>query len=305
VIVLTVALAKEWYLGYALTVELTMRSIRVLIRKAFTSVTIMVIPHGNLQALNLKMPVAALFVSILLAMIGGGYTLSLAINGLKYRAQHQAMAEKLKFYSEQFYQWGSTVTALRTVENQFNRLFSLGSREKVLESVDASSIGSLDIHDLVLSLRKSIETVNEIKDYLRVQKDIYVATPKGYPVSGAITSDYGKRADPFTGEPAFHSGIDISCSFGTPIRATADGVVSHSGWTNGSGIVVVLEHGCGFTTVYAHNKSNTVKVGQKVKRGDVIGYVGITGKSTGPHVHYEVWKDRKTTDAQQYLERRT
>ncbi len=282
-----------------------MRNIRILIRKAFTSVTIMVIPHGNLQALNLKIPVVVLFVSILLAMIGGGYTLSLAINGLEYRAQHRAMAEKLRFYSEQFYQWGSAVKGLKTVENQFQKLFSLGSREKVLESVDASSIGSLDLPDLVLALRKSIETVDEIKDYLRVQKDIYAATPRGYPAPGSITSDYGRRSDPFTGESAFHSGVDISCSFGSPIHATADGVVSHSGWSNGSGLVVVLEHGCGFTTVYAHNRTNIVKLGQKVKRGDIIGYVGTTGKSTGPHVHYEVWKDRKTIDAQPYLERRT
>jgi murein DD-endopeptidase MepM/ murein hydrolase activator NlpD len=282
----------------------TMKTILSLIRKAFSSVTIMVIPHNSLRTLNLKVSAAVLLATILLAAIGGAYLLGLAIKGLEYKAQHHAMAEKVKFYSDQFYQWSSTVRALKTAEAEFRKLFSLESREEVLENVEASSIGSLEVPDLVLELKKTIETVDGIKDYLRIQKDIYAATPMGYPASGDITSRFGKRLDPVTGEIAFHSGIDITCSLGTPIHATADGVVSHSGWTEKSGYVVVLEHGCGFSTVYAHNKSNTVKLGQKVKRGEVIGYVGSTGKSTGPHVHYEVWKDRKSVDAQQYLQRR-
>jgi murein DD-endopeptidase MepM/ murein hydrolase activator NlpD len=137
---------------------------------------------------------------------------------------------------------------------------------------------------------------------LRIQKDIYVATPRGFPVPGKITSCFGNRIDPISGEMELHSGIDISANLGSPIKATADGVVSHSGWTQKSGFVVVLEHGSGFTTVYAHNKANTVKVGQKVERGDIIGYVGSTGKSTGPHVHYEVWKNGSSVDPEKYTD---
>jgi murein DD-endopeptidase MepM/ murein hydrolase activator NlpD len=282
-----------------------MGSIRTFLRKAFSSVTIMVIPHDNLRALNLKVSAAGLLVSILLSAIGGAYVVSLAINGLVYKAQHRAMAEKVRFYSEQFYQWGSTVKALNTAESEFRKLFSLKSKEAVLEHIDFASIGSLEIPDLVIELKKTVENVDEIRDYLRIQKDIYVATPKGFPVDGNITSHFGKRIDPVTGEMAFHSGIDIACSPGSPIRATADGIVSHSGWTERSGNVVVLEHGFGFSTVYAHNRANKVKLGQRVKRGDIIGYVGSTGKSTGPHVHYEVWKNRKSIDALPYLEGRT
>ena len=278
-----------------------MSNIRMLFRKAFASVTIMVIPHESFASLNLKVPVIGLFVSILLAIIGGGYTLALAVNGLKYKSQYNAMAEKAKFYSGQFYQWDSTVEALKTAESQFRRLFSLKSREEILEHVDASSVGSLEIPNLVSNLRKTIETVDEIKNYLAMQKDIYAATPRGYPVSGLITSHYGKRTDPFNGQTSFHTGIDISSNIGFQIRATADGVVSHSGWTEKSGYVVIIEHGLGFSTVYAHNKANAIKVGCKVKRGDIIGYVGSTGKSTGPHIHYEVWKDGRTVNALQYL----
>jgi murein DD-endopeptidase MepM/ murein hydrolase activator NlpD len=282
-----------------------MNKLHILLKKAFTSVTIMVIPHDGLSALNLKLPMVGLLVTILLATIGGGYVLGLAINGLKYKAQHMAMDKKLKYYAGQFYQWDETVAALKSAEEKFRHLFSLESREDVLEKVEASSVGSLEITNLVKELRDTIQTVDEIKEYLSVQKDIYVATPKGYPVPGEITSGYGKRTDPFSGEAGFHTGVDLSCNAMTPVKATADGVVSHSGWIGNSGNVVILEHGCGFSTVYAHNRKNAVKIGDKVKRGDIIGYVGSTGKSTGPHVHYEVWKDGKTVNASKYLSKRS
>jgi murein DD-endopeptidase MepM/ murein hydrolase activator NlpD len=151
-------------------------------------------------------------------------------------------------------------------------------------------------------LRETIETVAEIKEYLHIQKDIYASTPKGYPAKGEITSTYGTRQDPISGENAFHAGVDISCNSRTAIRATADGMVSYSGWMDGGdGNAVILEHGFGFSTVYAHNTANAVKAHQKVKRGDIIAYVGATGKATGPHVHYEVWKNGKRLDPQKYL----
>ena len=279
-----------------------------MLKKAFTSVTIMVIPHDGSRELNLKVPLACLLVSICLAMTGGAYVFSLAVNGLKLRTQNYAMTQKVKFYSEQFHQWNSTVLGLKTTENKFRQLFSFHSKDQVLENVEASSgvsVGSIEIFDLISNLKKTIGTVEEIKNYLSVQKDVYTATPKGYPVPGKITSPFGRRADPINGKLAFHSGVDFSIRQGTPIHCTADGVVSHSGWTEGTGYVVVLEHGCGFTTVYAHNQKNTVKLGQRVKRGSIIGYAGSTGKATGPHVHYEVWKNGKAVDAQPYLQRRS
>ncbi|MBZ5500364.1 MAG: M23 family metallopeptidase [Acidobacteriia bacterium] len=281
-----------------------MRTIRVLLRQALTPVTIMVIPHQDLRALNLKVPTIGLLVSILLSTIGGAYVFSLAVNSLKYEARHHSAAEKLSYYSEQFYRWESTLAAMKKTEGEFRQLFSLNSKDKVLQNADTSFTGSLDLPNLVEELKKTTESVDEIKDYLRIQKDIYLATPRGFPVPGNLTSNYGSRVDPLSGEIHFHSGLDISASPGIPIRATADGVVGHSGWSQNSGFVVVLEHGCGYSTIYAHNKRNAVKVGQRIKTGDVVGYVGSTGKSTGPHVHYEVWKNGKNVNPQEYLGRR-
>jgi hypothetical protein len=195
---------------------LEMNRIRALLKKACVSVTILVIPHDHVRTLNVRVPGALLVLSLLLAVIGGGYVVSLAVSGLQYRAQHNAMAARVRFYSDQFYQWSSTVTSLRTVEQEFRNLFSLGSKEAVLEQADTSFKGSLEIPELVEELQHTLESVDEIKNYLRIQKDIFVATPRGYPVQGRITSSYGKRKDPLTGDDAFHSGIDISSGPGPP-----------------------------------------------------------------------------------------
>jgi murein DD-endopeptidase MepM/ murein hydrolase activator NlpD len=171
--------------------------------------------------------------------------------------------------------------------------------------IETSYSGDIDIQNLMGEIQKTVERVDEIKDYLRIQKDVYMATPKGYPVEGNISSPYGRRDNPISGERAFHSGVDISATSGAPIRATADGVVSYSGWTQSSGNVVLIEHGCGFSTAYAHNRSNAVRVGQRMKRGEIVGYIGSTGKSTGPHVHYEVWEKGKRINPSKFLQGRS
>lgn len=278
-----------------------MRRIYCLFKKALTPVTIMVIPHETVKSLNLRVPVLGILLSLLFLALGAAQTYRLVVNGLQYAS----LVEKVNYYTQQFSQWNSTVTALKETEVDFRRIFSLDSRDQVLESIDTSYSGDIDIQNLMTELQKSVEKVDTIKDYLRIQKDLYLSTPKGYPTDGNISSPFGFRESPFTGLRTFHSGVDISTSPGTPIRATADGVVSHSGWTQFSGYLVAIEHGCGFSTIYAHNKKNVVKVGQRVKRGQIIAYVGSSGKSTGPHVHYEVWEKGKRVNPKKFLKGRS
>ena len=280
-----------------------MKNTRWLLKKAFASVTVMVIPHDHVRTLNLKIPVVFLISTLLLAIVGTGYLINMTVKGISYRAENLEMAETVKKYSDEFTEWNDTVETLKLAGNDFRKLFSHGSREEVLEeAVGMDFVGSPDLPDLIEELQKARQEVEEIKEYLQMQKDVYVSTPKGYPVSGyRMTSAYGMRPDPMDGGKRFHSGVDLACNSGTPIKATADGIVSHSGWTTDSGYVVVLEHGLGFSTIYAHNKSNAVKVGQHVRRGDVVGQVGSTGRTTGPHVHYEVLKDGKNVNPAPYL----
>jgi murein DD-endopeptidase MepM/ murein hydrolase activator NlpD len=112
--------------------------------------------------------------------------------------------------------------------------------------------------------------------------------PSLWPVMGPITGAFGERIDPFNGEGAFHSGVDISSHYGQAVLAPADGTVTYADFYNGYGRLLQIDHGNGITTRYGHLSGFAVADGQTVHKGEVIGYVGLTGRSTGPHLHYEV-----------------
>jgi murein DD-endopeptidase MepM/ murein hydrolase activator NlpD len=114
------------------------------------------------------------------------------------------------------------------------------------------------------------------------------SAPNLWPVEGQITGSFGERIDPFNGEGAFHSGVDISASVGQAVIAPADGVVTFADFLGGYGRAVMMDHGHGICTRYGHLSSFAVTSGQYLHRGDTIGYVGLSGRSTGPHLHYEV-----------------
>ena len=114
--------------------------------------------------------------------------------------------------------------------------------------------------------------------------------------AGGISSNFGYRVDPFLRKPAMHSGVDFSASFGTPVEATADGVVVHAGFKGGYGRMVEIRHDQGFTTRYAHLSAISVKEGEQVAAGTIIGHVGSSGRSTGPHLHYETRRGGKALD---------
>ncbi|HEY0794693.1 MAG TPA: M23 family metallopeptidase [Acidisarcina sp.] len=125
--------------------------------------------------------------------------------------------------------------------------------------------------------------------------------PSLWPVMGRITSSFGEREDPFNGEGAFHSGVDIACSFGEPVHAAADGVVESAAMGNGYGREIVLDHGHGIHTVYAHLSGFAITAGQHVTKGQTIGYVGQSGRSTGPHLHYEVRVENTPVNPHKYM----
>jgi murein DD-endopeptidase MepM/ murein hydrolase activator NlpD len=125
--------------------------------------------------------------------------------------------------------------------------------------------------------------------------------PTLWPVQGLITSSFGERQDPFNGEGAFHKGIDISASIGEPVRAPADGTVLMAGPASGYGHEVVIDHGRGIHTAYGHLSGFAVTPGQDVRRGDIIGYVGSEGRSTGPHLHYEVRLHETPVNPHKYM----
>lgn len=127
------------------------------------------------------------------------------------------------------------------------------------------------------------------------------STPSIAPVRGILTDGFGGRSDPFTGEPGTHNAVDISTVPGQSVRAPADGIVVKAEWANGYGNVIYVSHGYGFATRYGHLRAFNAKPGDRVKRGQILGFVGSTGRSTGPHLHYEVRLNGKPVNPLEYI----
>ena len=172
-----------------------------------------------------------------------------------------------------------------------------------------------DARELIPALEGELFALSTALDDREVQLDILSeliqgeqvksdATPAGRPIlSGWLSSRYGSRIDPFSGRKAWHEGIDFAGREGANIVAVASGVVSWSGERAGYGKMVEVAHGDGVITRYAHNQENRVKVGDMVRRGDVVALMGNSGRSTGPHVHFEVHKNGRPVDPASYLHR--
>ena len=127
------------------------------------------------------------------------------------------------------------------------------------------------------------------------------ATPSIWPTVGWLTAGFGNRADPFTGESAYHPGLDIATEKGRPVYATAAGKVESAGWSGNYGNLLVVDHGYGLKTRYGHLSGFKVKAGDTVQRGEVIGFVGATGRATGSHLHYEVMANGQLINPLQLL----
>jgi murein DD-endopeptidase MepM/ murein hydrolase activator NlpD len=165
---------------------------------------------------------------------------------------------------------------------------------------------------LIEGMRKNIEKLkeeanereksfNELLVFLREQKSILASTPSLWPVQGWITSSFGARRSPFRAGVEFHKGVDISTRFGKAIVSPADGLIVGSGYESMDGNTIKIEHGHGFSTAFLHLSKIAVKRGERVKKGEVIGYVGDSGRSTGPHLHYSVYVNNVPINPRKYL----
>lgn len=141
----------------------------------------------------------------------------------------------------------------------------------------------------------------ELLAVLRSNQNFFASTPSVWPMEGFVTSGFGYRSSPFTGRREFHSGLDISSPTGTPVYATAKGQVIFAGKDGAYGLTVIIDHGSGIATSYSHLHSIVAKTGQSVSRGELVGHVGSTGRTTGPHLHYEVRLNGIPVDPKRYI----
>jgi len=187
----------------------------------------------------------------------------------------------------------------RQHNEQMASLETLASEVTVAYGINGRTTAEADYEDPAKSLapnvKESIEQYNFLKaaSFGRIYRSYAYrwqthTQPSLWPVEGIVVSSFGGRTDPFSGEGAFHTGIDLSVPTGTSVRVSADGVVSNAGWSGNYGRLIVVDHGNGLETYYGHLSQLMVVPGQEVRRGDVIALSGCSGRATGPHVHYEV-----------------
>lgn len=282
--------------------------------------TIVVIPEKTAKVRRLTLPKYVAFGSI--AMV-----LGLVLVGFAGLYRSVLLESRLDDYNELKNRFLLQQIEIKRVSNEIdnfrgriNRLRELDYKLRLITDLEVERPspsmygigGSIDSHggeltgkedlsqmDLLTLLDKDLarlkemasyqeESFNNLKTFLVDQKDILQRSPYRWPVRGFVSSNYGGRVDPFTGLQKYHEGLDIVAPKGTIVKAPADGIVTYNALDPTLGNMLVIDHGYGVITRYGHSKRNLVREGQRVSRGDPIATVGSTGKSTGPHLHYEI-----------------
>lgn len=281
--------------------------------------TIIFVPHARAKFRKLKVSHRLLF--SLISLVTSSLCLSTFFSVQYFTSLSQTHElsklrrenKELQTANEQF---GKSVESLRnqltTVEDRTRKLAIIAGITTLDESAQGGSGGVRNDELTANPYRDDVDKMSflshSLNKYLSVLEQKFTAqsrllssTPSIAPVRGILTDGFGGRSDPFTGEAGQHNAIDISSAVGAPIRSPADGIVVKAEWANGYGNVIYVSHGYGYSTRYGHLSAFAVRPGQRVKRGDVIGHVGSTGRSTGPHLHYEVRVNNNPVNPLEYI----
>jgi murein DD-endopeptidase MepM/ murein hydrolase activator NlpD len=293
------------------------------VQKGKDKLTVMLIPHSEKKIFNFQI---SLFTIFFLVVILSGVVVTFFVSTSRYTLTKKEMeklvsaqegnANALRMFEEEISSLDKAVVDYKTNikdiikllgASQSENIFGMGGPETEIKNL--SEIIGLKSKS---SYEDEIETIKRInadivaservlenfKKFLAAREEIIQNIPNNWPIIGGgfITSPFGMRRSPFTGKLAVHQGVDVSWWPGAPIRATADGVVVFAGMKGGYGRTVQIQHDYGFQTLYAHCSSLRVYEGQKVKKGEIIAFLGRTGRATGFHLHYEVRIGTKAVD---------
>src|SRR5512141_1204177 len=176
-----------------------MKQVRMFLKRLLTPVTILMVPHSRTKPVSIRIPVLAIASSVCLFLLGASVVVAMSVRAV----EHQRMKERLSYLSSQFLAMKDTMLSLKQSERAFRKLFGVKSKVDGLESTDPADTGSLDMQMLREQIEASMRSVTEIRAYVAEQKDIYLSTPVGWPVSGHLSSDYGNRFHPVYQAPRF------------------------------------------------------------------------------------------------------
>ena len=281
--------------------------------------TIFILPHAHARFRKLHVSrnfVLAITILGLTIAAAAGFaphlffrSRALADRAATIEAENQKLREDKVRYEASLAQMGEHLAAIESTAGKLAQavgLKDLPSEHPAGGAELASLAGKSDqFKEESTAFDKRMENLDESFDRLEQawgeRLKVLASTPSLAPVSGFFSDGYGWRRDPIDGSREFHKGVDIVAPIGTPVRAAADGLVTAAGRMAGYGSMIHLAHGYGLGTRYGHLSKIVVTPGQRVKRGDLIGYVGSTGRSTGPHLHYEVFRAGTQVDPRKYL----
>jgi len=307
------------------------RKSRNIKKKEYFTVMFLPGPNSRVRTLSISKSVIKTAFLSLAALIVASLYLVYEYNDVKGKVwELQSMREELKQEKAQVQNFALNLLdykrqmfLLRDLDTKLRRAVSLGPRDRAQQVLGIGGPDELGIQNLAsMGEKKQEEALKEMHqeltqlkgaaskqeaslqmliEYFEDKRSLYASTPSVWPVRGWVTSHFGNRTSPFSGILKFHEGMDIAAQTGTPVMAPADGVVVKAGFGTGYGNMVEISHGYGLKTIYGHNSRLNVKAGQRVRRGDVISYVGDTGSSTGPHLHYEVKVNGLSVNPVKYL----
>ncbi len=281
--------------------------------------TIIFVPHARAKFRKLKVSHRLLFSIISLVSTSLCLSTFFSVQYFTSLSQTHELSKlrnenkELQSANEQFGQSVENLrTQLRTVEDRTRKLAIIAGITTLDEASQGGSGGLRndelaanpyrdDVDKMSFRSHNLNKDLNILEQKFTAQSHLLSSTPSIAPVRGILTDGFGGRSDPFTGERGQHGAVDISSVVGQPIRSPADGIVVKAEWANGYGNVIFISHGYGYSTRYGHLSSFATRPGQRIKRGDVIGYVGSTGRSTGPHLHYEVRVNNNPVNPLEYI----
>jgi len=272
--------------------------------------TFLVAPGSTSRLRQYRIPrnafylLAAVVVLMLILAIYGVFrvaqTEALGIKNAALKAENTKLKQSNDAYENSYARLKGQINYIEDVSKELSRQAKM---EHTTEIDDHLGIGGPETVSALDTAADHLESeMRRINEHLRSSFLRLSSIPAGLPVKGYITDGFGMRRNPFNGEGReTHEGIDIAVDFGTPVSSTADGLVIHAGPYSGYGNLVIVYHTNGITTRYGHLSRITVEAGQRIKRGDQLGHAGSTGRSTGPHVHYEVRENDQSVDPVKYL----
>jgi murein DD-endopeptidase MepM/ murein hydrolase activator NlpD len=229
----------------------------------------------------------------------------------RLRTENRALRVKTEEYEQSA---GQLRVKIDTLQSMVSKLGVMAGLDHTLPDTRVGGVGgaigsestapALDpaaLHEMDRSVSALTARSARLEEFYQDQNVLLASTPSVWPVRGYLSAGFGNRLDPFTGQRDFHAGLDISAPVGTRVQAPADGVIVSAGQKGAYGNSIIVDHGFGVVTRYGHLSGFNVKPGQRVKRGDVIGFVGDTGRSTAPHLHYEVWVREQAQNPIHYI----